>query len=93
MLNARARRQSAHVRDLRSKYTRLLMLRKCHGQRQLEAWLIEPENVVVQRGAATGGCVETAEQAAAGHVHEEVARVLAPSENLAAHDVVEVVGM
>ena len=54
---------------------------------------MEPENVVVKRRAAASGCVETAEQAAAGHVHEQVAPVFAPPEYFTAHDVVEIVGM
>jgi hypothetical protein len=56
-------------------------------------WGIEPENVVVKRRAAASGCVETAEQAAARHVHEQVTGVFAPPEYFTAHDVVEVVGM
>ena len=54
---------------------------------------VAPENVVVERRATTGGCVETAEQATAGHVDEQVAALLAAPEYLAAHDVVEIVGV
>ena len=52
---------------------------------------MSPENVVVKRGAVAGGCVEAAEQATTGHVHEQVPTLLAPPEYLAAHHVVEIV--
>ena len=52
---------------------------------------VAPENVVVERSATTGGCVETAQQATTGHVDEQVAALLAAPEYLAAHYVMEIV--
>jgi hypothetical protein len=54
---------------------------------------LQPENVVVQRRAVSIGCVETAKQVTTRHVDDQVAGFFAAPEYLAAHDVVEIVGV
>ena len=88
------------MRDLSSRYTRLLMLSpvlasegKTVLNKKLATTSLKPENVVVQRRAVAGGSVETAQQATAGHVDEQIARILAAPEYLAAHDVMEIVSV